>query len=211
MFWLVDWRCWLNSYDVMNLRPPLIALAFLLGALVLFVPRSAAVAVWDESVNGPLSTSAASPTSLRCSSGRVNSIISTIGGANRDYFTFNLEPTQSLVEFRLSSYVSSDPVSWIALQEGAAWTAGDDVAHNSDSARDYAHAFTLPPVVRPASRTAHLVNARSIMLPPPIVCLCVSRCRHYRQTAANRGLGAIYTGRRAGSHPFCKAVARFSL
>ena len=99
-----------------------------MGALVLFVPRSAALTLYDESVNGPLSTSAANPTSLRCSSGRVNSIISTIGGANRDYFTFSLAPTQSLVEFRLSSYVSSDSVAWIALQEGAAWTAGDDVA-----------------------------------------------------------------------------------
>ena len=124
----MDWRCWLNSYGVINLRPPLIALALLLGALVLFVPRSAALTLYDESVNGPFSTDAASPTSLRCSSGRVNSIISTIGGANRDYFTFSLAPTQSLVEFRLSSYVSSDSVAWIALQEGAAWTAGDDVA-----------------------------------------------------------------------------------
>ena len=112
----MDWRCWLNSYGVINLRPPLIALALLLGALVLFVPRSAALTLYDESVNGPLSTSAANPTSLRCSSGRVNSIISTIGGANRDYFTFSLAPTQSLVEFRLSSYVSSDSVAWIALQ-----------------------------------------------------------------------------------------------
>ena len=111
----------------MNLRPPLIALAFLLGALVLFVPRSAALVVWDESLDGPLSTNAASPTSLTVGLG-TNSIISTIGGPNRDYFTFSLAPTQSLVAFRLSSYVSTDAVAWIALQDGAAWTAGDDVA-----------------------------------------------------------------------------------
>jgi hypothetical protein len=111
----------------MKFPPPLIALAFLLGALVLFVPRSAALVIWDESSDGPLSTNAASPTSLTLALG-TNSIISTIGGPNRDYFTFSLAPTQSLVEFRLSSYVSSDAVSWIALQDGAAWTAGDNTA-----------------------------------------------------------------------------------
>ncbi|MFM7375924.1 MAG: PEP-CTERM sorting domain-containing protein [Chthoniobacterales bacterium] len=103
------------------------ATVVLLGALVWFVPRSAALVIWDENLNGPLSTNAASPTSLNLALG-TNSIISRIGGANRDYFTFSLAPTQTLVAFRLSSYVSTDAVSWIALQNGPAWTAGDNTA-----------------------------------------------------------------------------------
>jgi len=104
------------------------AIVVLWGALVWFVPRSAAAVVWNESLDGPLSTNAANPTSLNLALG-TNRIISTIGGAvNRDYFTFSLTPTQSLVAFQLASYVSIDKVSWIALQIGPAWTAGDNTA-----------------------------------------------------------------------------------
>jgi hypothetical protein len=88
-------------------------------------PTAAAV-IWNESVDGPLSTNAASPTPLSVGVGS-NSIIATIGGTNRDYFSFTLAPGQSLESFLLASYASSDPVSWIGLQAGASWTAGDNV------------------------------------------------------------------------------------
>ncbi|MFM7521558.1 MAG: PEP-CTERM sorting domain-containing protein [Planctomycetota bacterium] len=100
----------------------LVALAFVSHA----VPHAAATTIWNESVNGPLSTDPASPTPLTVGVGS-NSIIATIGGANRDYFSFTLAPGQSLESFLLASYASSDAVSWIGLQAGASWTAGDNV------------------------------------------------------------------------------------
>jgi len=99
----------------------LVAVAFVSHA----VPHAAATTIWNESVNGPLSTDPASPTPLTVGVGS-NSIIATIGGANQDYFSFTLAPGQSLESFLLASYASSDPVSWIGLQAGASWTAGND-------------------------------------------------------------------------------------
>jgi len=98
--------------------------ALMLASLA--VPHAAASTIWDESVDGPLSTAPESPTPLTVGVG-TNSIIATIQGANLDYFSFTLAPGQSLESFLLASYASSDPVSWIGLQAGAAWTAGDNV------------------------------------------------------------------------------------
>jgi hypothetical protein len=112
----------------MNLRPPLIALAFLLGALVLFVPRSAALVVWDESIDGPLSASDNAPTVLTLAPG-TNTIRSSIGGsAQIEYFSFTLPAGQSLTSFKLDSYVSTDDVAWLGIKSGSDWTIGYDTA-----------------------------------------------------------------------------------
>jgi len=81
--------------------------------------------IWNESTHGQLSTAPQSPTPLTLSLGD-NLIIATIGGVNRDYFKFTVQPTQSLTGFQLVSYDSMDSVAWIALQTGSAWTAGDN-------------------------------------------------------------------------------------
>lgn len=111
----------------MNLLRRLATAIMVAVTLVRFaIPHAAATTIWNESVDGPLSTAPASPTPLTVGVG-TNSIIATIEGVNRDYFSFTLAPGQSLESFLLASYASSDPVSWIGLQAGAAWTAGDDV------------------------------------------------------------------------------------
>jgi len=110
----------------MNVHRRLVTAGMVAVAFVsLAVPHAAATTIWNESVDGPLSTAQESPTPLTIGVG-TNSIIATIQGANRDYFSFTLAPGQSLESFLLASYASSDPVSWIGLQAGAAWTTGDD-------------------------------------------------------------------------------------
>jgi len=103
-----------------------VAMVVLLGALVWFVPRSAALVIWDESVNGALSSSGNTPTALGLSLGS-NTLISSIGGsAQIEYFSFTLAAGQSLTFFKLDSYVSTDAVAWLGIKSGSDWTIGYD-------------------------------------------------------------------------------------
>ena len=84
--------------------------------------------IWNEGVNGALSSSENSPTALSLSVGS-NTVISSIGGsAQIEYFSFTLAAGQSLTSFKLDSYVSSDPVAWLGIKSGSDWTIGYDTA-----------------------------------------------------------------------------------
>lgn len=81
---------------------------------------------WSENTQGQLSQNPELPTPLTLLSG-VNSIRSSIGGGlTNDYFTFTVASGSRIDSIRLAKYVSTDSVSWIGLQSGQSWTAGNN-------------------------------------------------------------------------------------
>ena len=96
-------------------------------ALLTVSPLYSAV-VWNEGVNGALSSSGNTPTALGLSLGS-NTLISSIGGSDQiEYFSFTLAAGQSLTSFKLDSYVSTDAVAWLGIKSGWDWTIGYDTA-----------------------------------------------------------------------------------
>jgi hypothetical protein len=73
-----------------------------------FSGLAGAATVWDESVDGNLSTDPAAPTGIAFSAGN-NVIIGTIGGPGNvgDYITFSFGPDQGLVGLVLLEFESS--------------------------------------------------------------------------------------------------------
>jgi len=95
-------------------------LAALLPLLAISPLHSAVV--YNESVNGPISSSGNTPTTLNLSLGS-NTLISSIGGSDKiEYFSFTLAAGQSLTSFKLDSYVSTDAVAWLGIKSGSDWT-----------------------------------------------------------------------------------------
>jgi hypothetical protein len=101
-------------------------LAALLPLLAIFPLQSAVV--WNEGVNGALSSSGNTPTALGLSLGS-NIFISSIGGSDQiEYFSFTLAAGQSLTSFKLDRYVSTDAVAWLGIKLGSDWTIGYDMS-----------------------------------------------------------------------------------
>jgi len=89
--------------------------------LLAITPLHSAV-VYNESVDGPMSSSGTTPTTLNLSLGS-NTLISSIGGsAQIEYFSFTLAAGQSLTSFKLDSYVSTDTKAWLGIKSGSDWT-----------------------------------------------------------------------------------------
>lgn len=104
------------------------ALCLLVLVLSVAISPAAGAVAWNETVDGPLSSSGATPTALSLTSGS-NTIFSTFGGSSQfDYFTFTLTAGQSLSGFELDSYVSTDLVAWLGLKSGNDWTIEYDTA-----------------------------------------------------------------------------------
>jgi len=87
-------------------------------------PTNSAYNIWNESINGPLSNSAGSPTVVTLNNGN-GLVIASVAG-NSDYFTFLVGNDQTLNKIFLRSYSSSDNVAWLGIQSGSTWTAGDN-------------------------------------------------------------------------------------
>ena len=99
--------------------------ASIIAVFLSLCPIHAAV-VFNESMNGPLSSTGTSPTQIPLNLG-ANSIVSTFGGSTQfDYFSFTLATGQSLTSFRLDSYVSADAVAWLGIKRGSDWTINYD-------------------------------------------------------------------------------------
>jgi len=77
---------------------------------------AAAATIWDEGVNGDLSSDRANPTPLALALGS-NTIIGSVNGPERDYFRFNLPAGTSLTQIHLVSYAPDD-VGFLAIQTG---------------------------------------------------------------------------------------------
>jgi hypothetical protein len=93
---------------------------FTLLFLVSMVARLEAAVIWNESVNGPLSTSNLAPTDL----GTLAIGASTVSGSvqnsagNVDVFRFVVPSNTRLDTIILVSYVSSDDLAFIAMDSG---------------------------------------------------------------------------------------------
>jgi hypothetical protein len=93
-----------------------VAIVLLLAAMA--VPASAAV-VWNEGLNGDLSSSESAPTAISFGVGS-NQIVGSINGLpiDRDYITFTIGPGQSLAHVNLIAF-SPDNTSFTAFNSGS--------------------------------------------------------------------------------------------
>lgn len=93
-----------------------IAIVLLVAATA--VPASAAV-IWNESINGDLSSSEGAPTSISFGLG-VNSILGSISGnpLDRDYITFTIAPGQTLSHVNLIAF-GPDNIAFTAFNSGS--------------------------------------------------------------------------------------------
>jgi hypothetical protein len=94
----------------------IIAIVLLLAAMA--VPANAAV-IWNESINGDLSSSEAAPTSISFGVG-TNSILGGVSGSplDRDYITFTIAPGQTLSHVNLISFGPDNP-AFTAFNSGS--------------------------------------------------------------------------------------------
>jgi len=92
------------------------AIVMLLAAMA--VPASAAV-IWNEGINGDLSSSEAAPTGISFGVG-TNQILGTVSGSplDRDYITFTIAPGQTLSHLNLIAF-SPDNLAFSAFNSGS--------------------------------------------------------------------------------------------
>jgi hypothetical protein len=91
-----------------------IALAGLVAAA--FAHSAAAVTIWDEGVNGDLSSDPAAPTDLAVGLG-TNSITGTTAG-DMDFFTITVPDGANFTQLLLTSFESTDDLAFLAIQSG---------------------------------------------------------------------------------------------
>lgn len=96
----------------------------LLTCLTLTSTVHAAV-VYDEATDGDLSSNNLSPTVLTFTAGE-NVVAGIMGRSNgvvdRDFFSFTLQPGLSLTSLSLDKFVSTEDVSFLAIEAGPALT-----------------------------------------------------------------------------------------
>lgn len=92
------------------------AIVMLLAALA--VPAAAGV-IWNEGINGDLSSSEASPTLISFGVG-TNQILGSVSGSplDRDYITFTIAPGQTLIHLNLIAF-SPDNLAFSAFNSGS--------------------------------------------------------------------------------------------
>jgi len=73
--------------------------------------------MWDESISGDLTGNHLVPQVVTVGLGS-NELIGSTGESDRDYFTFSLQSGWALTGIVLTSYVSNDDISFLAVQEG---------------------------------------------------------------------------------------------
>lgn len=93
---------------------------------------AAAVSLWNEGVNGDLSGTGGTPSAASITSAGTWTLTGTTGSGDLDYLAVSLAPGLSITALNLVSYVSSDLVSFIAVQSGSTFTeppGGTNVAN----------------------------------------------------------------------------------
>ncbi len=95
----------------------------LCSAIVFAAASARGTVVWDESVNGSLSSSGSSPTAFTLAPG-VSSVIGTVGGsASQDWINITVPAGDELSELVLGSYQSTDAQGFFGVQAGSALSA----------------------------------------------------------------------------------------
>lgn len=96
-----------------------------LAAIVCCVVHGNSAVIWNESIHGDLSGNHLEPNTLTVNYGS-NILIGSTGNYDRDYFHFSLAPGMVLSAIILVDYISEDPYSFIAVQEGTFITEDPD-------------------------------------------------------------------------------------
>ncbi len=100
------------------LRLRTIALAGLVAAA--FAHSATAASIWDESVNGDLSSDPGAPTVLALALG-TNSITGTTQ-SDMDFFTVTVPDGASFAQLLLTSFESTDDLAFLAIESGTVIT-----------------------------------------------------------------------------------------
>jgi hypothetical protein len=83
--------------------------------------------LWDESIQGDLSNDYTNPTRLTFATG-TNSIVGMVVGGDEDYVRADLPAGRKLTGLILQQYVSTDPIAFIGMERGPAFTFAPDDA-----------------------------------------------------------------------------------
>jgi len=83
---------------------------------------AAAIPLWTESIDGDLSNSGAAPTAVSILAAGSYTLIGTMGGGDLDYLAVTLAAGLSLQILHHIAYVSTDAVSFIAVQNSPTFT-----------------------------------------------------------------------------------------
>ncbi len=112
------------------------ALAAAACAALFSAPQAKAATIWNEAVNGDLSNTQASPTTLTLALG-TNAVIGTVGtGDSQDWLTLNVPHGFQLSQIILASYSSTDAQGFTGVQSGAVFTGS---SNSAGSYLGYAH------------------------------------------------------------------------
>ncbi len=107
-----------GNFSALESRPTGVTIKTLaLGGLIAVAACGQSAVIWNEAINGDLSDDRLLPNSLGVGVGS-NELIGTTGPGDRDYFHFSLSAGQSLTGIIVRGYVSEDPASFLAVQEG---------------------------------------------------------------------------------------------
>lgn len=105
-------------------------------AILLFAAHVQAAVLWNEGINGDLSSNQAAPTPFTLASG-VNSFIGSVSSSDsQDWLALTVPVGFQLTSFVLSSYVSSDPQGFTGVQSGTAFVGSP---FSAGSYLGYAH------------------------------------------------------------------------
>jgi hypothetical protein len=97
-------------------------------ALVLAANQLEATVLWDESIDGNLSSSGSSPTALTLGDG-VNAVLGTVGGTNQqDWLALTVPVGYQLSSLILASYSSTDVQGFTGVQIGTNFVGSVDSA-----------------------------------------------------------------------------------
>lgn len=121
-----------------------------------------AATVWDESVDGNLSTDPAAPTGITFSAGN-NVIIGTIGGPGNvgDYITFSFAPGQGLVGLVLLEFDSQmgDERGFNAVNEGSTSFIPSPATQDNFLGGNHVNAFEVGTDILPRLGSTPLVGS----------------------------------------------------
>jgi hypothetical protein len=106
--------------------------------VLLIATAAPAATVWNEAVNGDLSSVPATPTPLNLSIGS-NTISATMPGADLDFLSINVPAGTQLSNLLLTGYEGIDEISFIAIATGAQFPASPVQTYDPTGLLGYTH------------------------------------------------------------------------
>jgi hypothetical protein len=103
----------------------LFALTAAVACVVLSTSTAGAVVVWDEAIDGDVSTNRLAPSSAALVRGRNTLTATSVGPsatADREYITFSMPAETKLTRIYVEAYSGIDEIGFIAVQSGTTFT-----------------------------------------------------------------------------------------